>query len=633
MAEHSGQRPEFNFHPEPPGPLTDYDVVMAFGVFLGRDPESSSVIDYHRSQSFPNIMAGCLASSEFHEGTILPMQSRQPPQRNDCRSRPSDEQIDWLSGHVMFTEAERDSLAAAPDWGGFFHALHLIGGVDLLKDVPPAPEMAPAIGTPAGSSTAPEAAVRQAGAAGAAARRFPLFSLDSVAASPCGAYLIVGWIDDADAKLAEIRLAAQGATLAATTSLARCRRPDAETTLGTQSGHMLGFWTLMFRPDDVPPPASCTLTLFAGAAWQTVTVQPKTVGDAQLRDMVFEYLHEARYFGNPQNESFVQLTAGPGAELLRFNDRISSSITSHAYVQRFGPARASFDGSVIVCLYGKPEFLFLQAALFSAGRGSERYEYIYVSNSPELAEALLKEARIAEQIYGLSLTLVILPGNAGFGAANNVAARHARSKRILIVNPDVFPRRTDWAEAHTRLVATLPPAQTALFGVPLYYDDGSLMHGGMYFDIDTGLSVRPNGIDRQIMLRVEHYGKGAPPDTPAYLRARPVPAVTGAFISADHAWFDELGGFSQDYVFGHYEDADLCLRSLERGRPAWLHNIPFWHLEGKGSDRRPAHDGGSLINRWHFTQTWGERIAEDMCGRAPACFDGPAFVDLQEARP
>jgi len=622
MTEYSGQPPEFKFHPAPPGPLTDYDVVMAFGIFLGRDPESSSVIDYHRAQTFPNIMAGCLASTEFLEGTILPMRSRQQLRRNDCRSRPSEEQIDWLAGHLMFTPDERGALADAPDWSSFFHALHLIGGVDLLKDVPPAPDPAPPVVSPADSSAAPMAAARQPGpaATGEPARRFPLFALDNVVASPCGAYLIVGWIDDADAPLAEIRLAAQGTTLAATTSLARCRRPDAESTMGTQSGHMLGFWTIMFRPDNVPPPPSCTLTLFAGAAWQTVTVQPKTVSDAQLRDMVFEYLHAARYFGNPQNESFVQLTHGPGTDLLRFNDRISSSITAHAYVQRFGPPRTGFDGSVIVCLYGKPEFLFLQAALFSGGGGGDRYEYIYVSNSPELAEGLLKEARIAEQIYGVSLTLVILPGNAGFGAANNVAARHARSRRILIVNPDVFPRRADWAQAHSRLVATLPAAQTALFGVPLYYDDGSLMHGGMYFDIDTGLSVRPDGISQQVMLRVEHYGKGAPPDTPAYLRARPVPAVTGAFISADRGWFEELGGFSQDYVFGHYEDADLCLRSLERGRPAWLHDIAFWHLEGKGSDRRPAHDGGSLINRWHFTQTWGERIAGDLCGRAPSYF-------------
>ena len=46
---------------------------------------------------------------------------------------------------------------------------------------------------------------------------------------------------------------------------------------------------------------------------------------------------------------------------------------------------------------------------------------MYVSNSPEIAERLLKEAKAAQQIYGLPQTIVLLPGNAGFGAANNVA--------------------------------------------------------------------------------------------------------------------------------------------------------------------------------------------------------------------
>jgi GT2 family glycosyltransferase len=164
-----------------------------------------------------------------------------------------------------------------------------------------------------------------------------------------------------------------------------------------------------------------------------------------------------------------------------------------------------------------------------------------------------------------------------------------------------------------------------MFGVPLYYDDGSLMHGGMYFEADTGLSVRPEGITPQVLLRVEHYGKGAPPGTTAYLRSRPVPAVTGAFISADREWFEKLGGFSEQYVFGHYEDADLCLKSLDQGRAVWMHNIPFWHLEGKGSERRLAHEGGSLINRWHFTRSWGERIAYDLSGREPPIFAGASL--------
>ena len=103
----------------------------------------------------------------------------------------------------------------------------------------------------------------------------------------------------------------------------------------------------------------------------------------------------------------------------------------------------------MVCLYGKPEFFFVQNCLYSGLPGIDDYEFIYVSNSPEMAETLLREARCASLIYGLTISIVILPGNAGFGAANNAAARIARSDRLLVVNPDVFPRDRDWAKKHT----------------------------------------------------------------------------------------------------------------------------------------------------------------------------------------
>jgi GT2 family glycosyltransferase len=139
------------------------------------------------------------------------------------------------------------------------------------------------------------------------------------------------------------------------------------------------------------------------------------------------------------------------------------------------------------------------------------------------------------------------------------------------------------------------------------------MHGGMYFDIDTA----PDFAGARAMtglLRVEHYGKGAPPDTARFLRARPVPAVSGAFMSVSKPWFEKLGGFTEDYVFGHYEDADLCMKSRNAGCPPWLHDVKLWHLEGKGSSRRAEHEGGSLVNRWLFNKTWGPRIAREMLG-------------------
>jgi hypothetical protein len=144
----------------------------------------------------------------------------------------------------------------------------------------------------------------------------------------------------------------------------------------------------------------------------------------------------------------------------------------------------------------------------------------------------------------------------------------------------------------------------------------------MYFEVDKGpLRDGDKTIEWQL-ARVEHYGKGSPPNTPRLLSARPVPAVTGAFMSWDRAWFENLGGFTEDYVFGHYEDADLCLKSIQAGTAPWLHDLKLWHLEGKGSTRLPVHDGGSLINRWLFSATWSSDISENLLGPKPV---HPAF--------
>jgi hypothetical protein len=167
------------------------------------------------------------------------------------------------------------------------------------------------------------------------------------------------------------------------------------------------------------------------------------------------------------------------------------------------------------------------------------------------------------------------------------------------------------------MLATLPEAQTRLFGTSLYYGDGSLMHGGMYFEVDATIHASTTATMRRTMVRVEHYGKGAPPWASQYVASRPVPAVTGAFLSVDRGWFEKLGGFSEDYVFGDYEDADLCLKSLLAGTPAWLHDNRMWHLEGRGAERVPQHEGGALVNRWHFARTWTSTIVPDLLGRTP----------------
>jgi GT2 family glycosyltransferase len=445
-------------------------------------------------------------------------------------------------------------------------------------------------------------------------------SLEGVLLSAGGGAVVLGWLDDVADELEGIQLSGPDWVIRlSAASVMRTRRADVEGVVAPTSPHAYGFIGAYFEAIPFRKCAQCYVALILRSGnlveWP-VPVQFCT--DMELREALLSHVSAAKFFGNPQVAAIATLGSGFGEAVIALNRAVAAELTHQPYIETFGRRPQPPKASIIVCLYGRPEFLFLQSALFSGLPGFADYEFIYVLNSPELAETVLREAALASRIYGTRITVVILPGNVGFAAANNAAVRVAVTGRILIVNPDVFPRDLSWAQKHAELLSARPAEETRLFGVPLYYDDGSLMHGGMFFEVNTEillLKERPKPVP---LVRVEHYGKGAPASVARFTRSRPVPAVTGAFMSCDRAWFERLGGFTEDYVFANYEDADLCLKSLTQGVAPWVHDLRLWHLEGKGSTRHFVHDAGSLINRWLFSSRWADVIAESLTGQEPS---------------
>jgi GT2 family glycosyltransferase len=472
---------------------------------------------------------------------------------------------------------------------------------------------------------------------GTARARGPGAGVDTMMVSESGAVFISGWTDDRQNPMVAMNLRIGRTARHSWTSFPRMRRRDVEESLRFAGSYQHGFWVFAGsddRPGPRPSPreAGCVLELcYSDGAAAELNRVPVTVTDTELRDIVMRYFAACEYLGNPAVEACISLDGGAGDAFIAFNRSISRGFASQALVEQFGPTQRKPKVSVIVPLYGIGDYLFLQSSLYApqmdsngnnngGNKGRDQahdiaaYEFIYVVNSPELIDRLHRELRIAQMIYGLTQTLVTLPGNAGFGVANNIAARLARSDRLLFLNPDVFPCDPGWARRHLDVLANLPPEQTRLFGSSLYYADGSLMHGGMYFEVDACFHPTPEGMTRRSMIRVENYGKGAPPWASQYVASRAVPAVSRAFLSIDRVWFEKLGRFTEHYIFDHYEDADLCLKSLRQGFPAWLHDIRMWHLEGKGSRRSAQHEGGSLVNRWHFARTWIPTIDPGLLG-------------------
>jgi len=436
--------------------------------------------------------------------------------------------------------------------------------------------------------------------------------------SPDGGVLILGWVYDVLDAVAWMRITGADWRLDLDgPCLARVRRADLPGGLGGAAE--IGYFGLGFgdRTIGCAGAAVVEIGLRSGVVL-AAEATPSVISGEQIREIALAYIARAHRAGEAQIRTAGYLGHGMGEQLLALNRSIVGRLVASPYLERFGPEVGELAGSIVVCLYGKPEFLFLQAALFSNRPGIGAYEFIYVLNSPELAEAVLNEARSAAAIYGLAISVVVLAGNAGFAAANNVAARVARCGRLLFVNPDVFPKDPNWALRHSAVLLSRPARETTLFGGTLYYDNGSLMHGGMYLDLDVGATFAREQASRWGLLRVEHYGKGAPPDDAEATRPRPVTAVTGAFISVERDWFEALSGFSIDYMLGHYEDADLCLRSLEGGVAPWLHDLKLWHLEGGGGTRQEPHEGAAHVNRWLFTTRWQNAGAAGLLGRNPA---------------
>jgi GT2 family glycosyltransferase len=453
---------------------------------------------------------------------------------------------------------------------------------------------------------------------------FPAACVDRIFASKDGQCIIWGWVNDHEQDpVGKLTLWNALGLRGSTTAIYRYRRSDVTSHLQLPEDRNLAFWAIVKidRPETMS--AAAEVTLSAGVERKTFKCQIRVVDEERLREFALEHLAKTQTVRHLV-ENFLDLDAGLGRSLIALSLKVSKQMALGAQTVQIGAAQTRPEASIIVCLFGRPDLLMIQCALFSKCRGIENYEFIYVSNSPEVADLLIKDATIAHRIYGIPITLILLPGNAGFGVANNIAANAARSARLLLVNPDIFPMDLEWPSQHSRIVNDLPSEQVALFGAPLYYDDGSLMHGGMYFEENVEFSFRNQQATRCELLRVEHYGKGAPPHTNPFLNSRPVPAVSGAFMSFDREWFEALGGFSPEYIYGHYEDADLCLKSFSAGKPAWLHYLPFVHFEGKGSTHRPAFEGGRLVNRWHFTKVWGEIVKKSILGPAPQAFSTPA---------
>jgi len=147
-----------------------------------------------------------------------------------------------------------------------------------------------------------------------------------------------------------------------------------------------------------------------------------------------------------------------------------------------------------------------------------------------------------------------LDENKGFPGGYNVAVGKGRSPLILILTSDVFL----FPGAITKLVSVLDDPEVGIASPMLLYPADESPHG------PPG-SVQHAGIGFDIRGDPYHIFMGWQPDHEKVNQRRELQAVTGACILTRRALWQRIGGFSELYNQGTFEDMELAFAIRQMG--------------------------------------------------------------------
>jgi hypothetical protein len=253
---------------------------------------------------------------------------------------------------------------------------------------------------------------------------------------------------------------------------------------------------------------------------------------------------------------------------------------------------AALDLSVLVVTYNSARLIGPLLSRLQEELAGVEAEVVVVDNSSIDGTAALVRR---EHPW---VNLVASAVNLGFAAGNNLAAKHAGGRYLMLLNPDAVPA----PGALTRGIALMDRhPEVGLAGGELRGADGSRQPSARMFptlrdELFTlsGLAARYPG--SRLFARLDR--RWADPEA-----AAEVDWIPGAFVFIRAQDFAALGGFDERF-FMYYEEVDLCRRLRAAGR-----KIQYWpelkamHIGGESARTVKAarvSRTGSQLESWRM---------------------------------
>ena len=194
--------------------------------------------------------------------------------------------------------------------------------------------------------------------------------------------------------------------------------------------------------------------------------------------------------------------------------------------------------------------------------------------------------------------LIASPDNLGFAAGNNLAARHASGRYLLLLNPDALP---DADSLRQGLLMLDHHSDVGLAGGELIGPDGSRQPSARMFPTLrdefftlSGLAARFS--NNAYLARLDR--RWADPDQDAV-----VDWIPGAFVFIPAEVFARLGGFDERF-FMYYEEVDLCRRMQQAGLKIYYWpRLKAMHIGGESAktvQSARVSKAGSQLESWRM---------------------------------
>jgi len=254
----------------------------------------------------------------------------------------------------------------------------------------------------------------------------------------------------------------------------------------------------------------------------------------------------------------------------------------------------------------KLSFIFVQLGHFDIARPALAQicklgmpmEVIVVNNSIHFFGETFHVLNRMAGIYGnIRFGVINNIENLGFSAACNIGAVNATGEFLCFHNNDLFANASDDYLALLNRAIAQPGAIHSAYQ---YFTDGTLMQKGIAItQISSTSSYDITLYNGYSIGRNQNQGD--------------ILACSGSLMLMSRDTFNRLNGFSEDFIYAHFEDVDLCMRARQQNIPIMIwEDITFFHAEGGGTVA-PYHLGGTTghVNRLLFSMRW-QKVLQSM---------------------